>query len=78
MLLSSSTLIEYKNLAFQIGLSILLTLILTMLQLPIRFLEGLNTKSGFRPAIRRPSDNNTSHWFFCFLDYCKLKKKNVV
>ncbi|XP_026377810.1 uncharacterized protein LOC113272121 [Papaver somniferum] len=72
MLLSSSTLIEYKNLVFQIGLSILLTLILTFLQLPIRFLEGLNTyihpenvasdnnKSGFRPAIRRPSDNNTS------------------
>ncbi|KAI3985385.1 hypothetical protein MKX01_033699 [Papaver californicum] len=72
LLLSSSTLIEYKNLVFQIGLSILLTLILTFLQLPIRFLEGLNTyihpenvasennKSGFRPAIRRPSENNTS------------------
>lgn len=72
MLLSSSIIIEYKNLAFQIGLSILLTLILTFLQLPIRFLEGLNTyihpenvasdntKSGFRPAIRRPSDSTTS------------------
>ncbi|KAF6167594.1 hypothetical protein GIB67_031177 [Kingdonia uniflora] len=61
----------YKNLILQTLLSLTLTLILTFLNIPIRFLEGLHTyihpenlskdtTKSFRPAIRRPENNPES------------------
>ncbi|KAL5727596.1 hypothetical protein ACHQM5_000775 [Ranunculus cassubicifolius] len=66
-----SHLYTYKNPILHILLSLSLTLLLTLLQLPIRFLEGLhtyilpenvsnNTQSTVRAAIRRPSTNDSS------------------
>lgn len=66
-----SILLSYKNLFFQILLSISLSLLLHFFSLPSIFLSGLNTyihpddvnpskpQSGPKVAIRRPSDTNS-------------------
>ncbi|KAF8413122.1 hypothetical protein HHK36_001098 [Tetracentron sinense] len=62
----------YKNLILHAAVSLSVTLILTLLRVPIIFLEGLHTyihpenlgndknQSGFRPAIRRPENVDSS------------------
>lgn len=76
--------LEYKNLILHLSLTLSLSLILTLLKLPILFLQGLHTyihpdtinpssQNGIRAAIRRPSDSSSGD---PSKQYPELKKRN--